>query len=143
MSEFAVKWIYVLDKDFSYNIAPYLPQEFSAGCAFEDRTGKRRLEIHPDGTMKVLADYAWDGCTPKFALWDILLGIPDGVPNFQTKKPITLRYCTMCYISFLMRICPFHVRAPIKFSMNCSREIISGRVTFTMRLFVSLAEFSD
>ncbi|MCO6429036.1 DUF1353 domain-containing protein [Nitrosomonas communis] len=87
MSEFAVKWIYVLDKDFSYNIAPYLPQEFSAGCAFEDRTGKRRLEIHPDGTMKVLADYAWDGCTPKFALWDILLGIPDGVPNYQTKKP--------------------------------------------------------
>jgi hypothetical protein len=87
MSQFAVKWIYVLDQDFSYNVLPYLPKDFATGYAFEDSSGTRRFEIHPDGTAKVLAGYAWDGCTPKFALWDILLGIPDGVPNVQTLKP--------------------------------------------------------
>lgn len=87
MSRFAVKWVYVLNEDFSYNVLSHLPKDFPTGCAFEDRSGKRRLEIHPDGTAKVLAEYAWDGCTPKFALWDILLGIPDGVPNTKTKRP--------------------------------------------------------
>lgn len=89
MSQFAVKWIFILDSEFSYSIRPHLPTDFGAGCAFEDRSGTRRLEIYPDGTAKVLADYAWDGCTPKFALWDILLGTPDGVPNIKTKKPKT------------------------------------------------------
>lgn len=52
-----------------------------------DRQGKRRLEIHPNGDAKVLAGYSWDGCTPKFAIWDIVFGIPDGIPNNKTTKP--------------------------------------------------------
>ena len=31
--------------------------------------------------------YEWDGCTPKFHLFDIVFGIPDGVPNPKTNKP--------------------------------------------------------
>ena len=87
MSQFAVKWTYVLDEDCSFNVKSHLPNDFTTGCAFEDQSGKRRLEIHSDGTAKVLAEYAWDGCTPKYALWDIVLGTPDGVPNDKTKKP--------------------------------------------------------
>ena len=87
MSQFAVKWIFVLDEDCSFNVKSHLPSDFTTGCAFEDRSGRRRLEIHPDGTAKVIAHYAWDGCTPKCALWDIVLGTPDGVPNNKTKKP--------------------------------------------------------
>lgn len=37
----------------------------------------------------VLGGYAWDGCTPKFSVFDILIGAPDGVPNERTKKPKT------------------------------------------------------
>ncbi len=37
----------------------------------------------------VRAHYAWDVCTPKFALFDIVLGTPDGVPNERTRRPKT------------------------------------------------------
>lgn len=87
MFQLALEWIYVLNQDFSYNIKQYLPDDFSTGCAFEDRNGRRWLEIHPDGTAKVFAKYAWDGCTPKLAIWDIMVGIPDGVPNLITQRP--------------------------------------------------------
>jgi hypothetical protein len=87
MFDFKLEWIYILDQDFSYNIRGYLPDDFASGCAFEDASGVRRLELHSDGTVKVLATYAWDGCTPKFALWDITIGIPDGIPNLNTKRP--------------------------------------------------------
>lgn len=83
----SLDWIYVLGEDFTYDISKYLPANFRAGCAFQDRTGKRWLEIRPDGTVQIPAGYAWDGCTPKFALWDIVIGTPDGTPNPDTKKP--------------------------------------------------------
>ena len=87
MSELAVRWIFVLDEDYVYNVREYLPSGWNEGCAFVDRTGRRRLEIHPNGDARVLSGYAWDGCTPKFSLFDIVIGIPDGVPNQVTKKP--------------------------------------------------------
>ena len=83
----ALDWIYVLGEDFTYDIGQYLPSNFSEGCAFQDRRGTRRLEIRPDGTLRIPACYAWDGCTPKFAVWDIVIGIPDGMPNPVTKQP--------------------------------------------------------
>ncbi len=87
MSQLAVKWIFELDVPFEYSVRSHLPSDFSTGCAFEDSKGVRRLEIHPNGTARVLAGYAWDGCTPKFAMWDIVIGTPDGIPNERTRKP--------------------------------------------------------
>ena len=87
MSELAVSWIFVLDGDYVYNIHGHLPSGWNEGCAFIDRKGRRRLEIHPNGDARVLTGYAWDGCTPKFAFFDIVVGTPDGVPNQVTKKP--------------------------------------------------------
>jgi hypothetical protein len=89
MSQLSVKWIFVLNQDFVFNVRSHLPKDFSRGCAFVDRSGKRRLELHPNGDAKVLANYAWDGCTPKFAIWDIVFGTPDGIPNNKTTKPKT------------------------------------------------------
>jgi hypothetical protein len=83
----ALDWIYVLGEDFDYPIGQYLSADCREGCAFQDRRGARRLEIHPDGTLRIPAGYAWDGCTPKFALWDIVIGTPDGMPNQTTQKP--------------------------------------------------------
>jgi len=85
MSTFAVKWIFVLDQDYAWPSG----YDFGDGCAFEDEHGKRWLELHPDGTIRVLKDYAWDGCSPKFVVWDIVFGTPDGIPNANTRKPKT------------------------------------------------------
>jgi hypothetical protein len=85
----AVRWIFILDQDYVYNIRRYLPSNWNEGCAFVDRNGRRRLEIHPNGDARVLEGYAWDGCTPKLFLFDIVIGTPDGVPNKITKKPKT------------------------------------------------------
>ncbi len=87
MSQFSVKWIFVLNCKFEYNIKPHLPPDFTNGCAFEDSRGKRWLEIYPDGRLRILKGYAWDGCTPKFSLWDIVFGTPDGIPSEKTRKP--------------------------------------------------------
>jgi len=65
---FKLKWIFVLETDYAVNAKRYHPNDFTVGRAYEDRSGQRRLEIYPDGTVKVLARYSWDGCTPKFAL---------------------------------------------------------------------------
>lgn len=89
MSSLQVKWIYVLDKDFCYDIKSHLPPDFTEGCSFQDSAGRCWLEIQPNGKATVFANYAWDGCTPKFSLFDILIGTPDGVSNFLTKKPKT------------------------------------------------------
>ena len=89
MSTLAVRWIYVLETEFVYNIIGHLPAGWNQGVAFLDKRGHRRLEIHPNGDLKVLAGYAWDGCTPKFSLFDILIGTPDGIPNERTKRPKT------------------------------------------------------
>ena len=41
--------------------------------------------------------YAWDGCTPKFNIFDLcLIGIPDGRSIVNTEKPITY-YASMVH----------------------------------------------
>lgn len=87
MSELALRWVFLLEADYVYNLRRHLPSGWNAGCAFVDGNGHRRLEIHPNGDARILAGYAWDGCTPKFSLFDIVFGIPDGIPNQVTKKP--------------------------------------------------------
>ena len=89
MVQLWVKWMFVLDQDFVFNVRSHLPKDFSQGCTFVDRSGRRRLELHPNGDAKVLAHYSWDGCTPKFSIWDIVFGTPDGIPNRNTTKPKT------------------------------------------------------
>lgn len=60
-------WLYRLEADFTY------PSPHLAGisfcndwCAIEDEQ------------ITVAAGYAWDGCSPKWALWRWVIGTPDG-----------------------------------------------------------------
>ena len=87
MSKFAVRWVFELESDYLYNLHRHLPTGWNQGCAFVDRTGKPRLEILPNGDARVIAGYAWDGCTPKFSVLDLVFGTPDGIPNEKTRKP--------------------------------------------------------
>jgi hypothetical protein len=81
----AVKWIYVLENDFTWQTS----RSFDTGYAFYDSKGIRRLEISSTGVIKVLKGYAWDGCTPKFKMFDLLFGTPEGIPHKKTLLPKT------------------------------------------------------
>jgi hypothetical protein len=87
MSEFAVRWVFVLETDYVYSLGRHLPSDWNKAVAFLDKKGKTRFEILANGDGKVIGGYAWDGCTPKFCVWDIVFGTPDGIPNEHTKKP--------------------------------------------------------
>lgn len=53
------------------------------------------LEISTDGRVTVKANgsgYAWDGCTPKWSLFDLaIIGVPDGHIDVRSMKPFTYR----------------------------------------------------
>lgn len=87
MPRSANAWIFELEADYTYNIRAHLPAGWNTGCAFMEKGGRRLLEIQPNGDACVPAGYGWDGCTPKFVIWDIVCGAPDGIPNPQTRKP--------------------------------------------------------
>lgn len=56
---------------------------------FTDEKDRLRLSINIDGTICVEADYAWDGCSPKWQIGWLIVGIPDGAPNPVTGYPYT------------------------------------------------------
>lgn len=51
------------------------------------------LRIEPTGKITIKGSshsgYAWDGCTPKVEVLDLIIGTPDGRLDYQTEKPIT------------------------------------------------------
>ena len=87
MPRSAAAWIFELEADYTYNIRAHLPAGWHTGCAFLEKGGRRLLELQPNGDARVPAGYCWDGCTPKFVIFDIVCGVPDGIPNRLTRKP--------------------------------------------------------
>lgn len=81
----SVKWRYRLDQDYHWESGLQIYQNW----AFKDRDGNVRLILRVGGGITVTAGYAWDGCTPKFCVLDLSLGVPDGVVNATTGKPKT------------------------------------------------------
>jgi len=79
----AAKWVFTLAEDFEWKSG----RQVNEDMAFFDKTGVRRMEIESDGTIRVIRGYSWDGCTPKFCLFDILIGVPDGAVDTTTKRP--------------------------------------------------------
>ena len=85
MCQNSEKWVYELEKDFSWESGFTFADDF----AFKDKTGVVRLILLRNGKITDNKGYAWDGCTPKICLCDVLFGIPDGVVDSRTKKPKT------------------------------------------------------
>jgi hypothetical protein len=81
----AVRWLYRLDHSYSWE-SPY-PQE--RDWAFQDKKGHTRLLITTEGVITVTRGYAWDGCTPKLCVFDLLVGTPDGAVHAKTGRPKT------------------------------------------------------
>src|SRR5436309_14115393 len=74
----------------SLRISPGIRALPSLGSGrFRDKTGAVRLILRQSGRITVTRRYAWDGCSPKVCVFDILLGTPDGVVDSTTKQPKT------------------------------------------------------
>ncbi len=76
-------YIYCIEEDYSYR-SPIQGREFD----------NEWFKLEKDGTVTVKGSnkkgYAWDGCSPKLKFKDIcLLGTPDAVLNWETRKPKT------------------------------------------------------
>ena len=55
-----------------------------------------QINTETDGTSMVIirgsnprkSGYAWDGCSPKFQILDLIIGTPDGIISHNTCKPL-------------------------------------------------------
>lgn len=79
------RWVFTLSDDFTWASGYVSPEDF----AFRDKGGTVRLVVRRSGEVTVPAGYAWDGCTPKACLFDIVFGTPDGVIDSRTLRPKT------------------------------------------------------
>lgn len=81
----SVSWLYVLERNFSWESGLTLVEDF----AFKDKHGTVRLVLEKGGRITVTRGYAWNGCSPKFCLFDVVFGTPEGVVDSRTGKPKT------------------------------------------------------
>lgn len=77
------RWVFRLDQDFEWAS----PLEVAEDLDFKDKTGATRLRLRRPRQIIVTKDYAWDGCSPKACVFDLLVGIPDGVVDSRTQQP--------------------------------------------------------
>jgi len=82
-----VNWLYRLDANFSWQSGLSISED----SAFVDTTGAVRLILERGGRITVTRGYSWNGCSPKFCLFDLLVGTPDGVTDLSTGHSKTYR----------------------------------------------------
>ena len=83
--QYVAKWIFRLSRNYSWKSSYTLDRDW----AFQDKKGRTRLLLTTDGTITVTRGYAWDGCTPKCFILDLVFGTPDGVVDTRTGHPKT------------------------------------------------------
>ena len=81
----SVRWLYRIDQ----NVAWQCSRRFKQDYVFFDADGTVRLIVQRDGTLTVTRGYAWNGCSPKICIFDIVLGPPEGVVHAVTGHPKT------------------------------------------------------
>jgi hypothetical protein len=81
----SVRWLYRAEANFAWESGFDVRED----RFFLDSTGKVRLIIESGGLITVTRGYAWNGCSPKFCLLDLLIGTPDGVVHAETGRPKT------------------------------------------------------
>jgi hypothetical protein len=131
-----VKWVFRLEDDFSYKTHLQVPQKY----IFRDKNGVVRLIIDRDGKFTVTKGYAWNGCSPKFMLFDLIIGTPDGVVHKKTGKRKTY-YATCLHdalYQFIQEIAPLSRADADRIFLNAMKEtkfIYAYIYWFFVRLF--------
>lgn len=47
------------------------------------------FSLDTDGTVTIVAEYAWNGATPTFSILDLFtIGVPDGIRDYRTGLPL-------------------------------------------------------
>ena len=138
------KWLYRVTGDYTWRSGVSIPKDME----FVDQKGKVRLRISEDGAITVTKRYTWDGCTPKFCLLDVLLGIPDGAvysgPGEHTGKPKTYHASLIhdALYQFLNKDLPYNRKDADLFFLRLMQETgfkLSGVYYIAVRIFGGLA----
>lgn len=85
MCKNAVKWRFRLEESHQWASGHPFPDDL----VFRDKDGGVRMLVSRSGLLTITRHYAWDGCTPKFCVWDFSIGIPDGVVHAESGHPKT------------------------------------------------------
>ena len=85
MGKNSVRWVYKLERNFTWDSG----QPVQEDLVFRDKTGSVRLIVEQAGRITVTRGYAWNGCSPKVCVFDMLFGTPDGVVHVRTERPKT------------------------------------------------------
>lgn len=85
MCKNSVEWLYRADTAFSWDSGLAIDDD----RVFYDERGTVRFIIEQTGRMTVTSGYAWNGCSPKVCILDLLVGTPDGVVHVRTGRPKT------------------------------------------------------
>ncbi len=80
-----VHWLYRNDGDYVWQSGMTVSEDLF----FTDVDGTVRLTVERGGRLTVTQGYAWNGCSPKFFVLDLLVGTPDGAVFKPTGKPKT------------------------------------------------------
>ena len=92
MCKNSVKWLYRSDQNYAWESGFDIPED----RIFLDSSGKVRLILERGGRITVTRGYAWNGCSPKMCIFDLLIGTPDGVVHARTGRPKTY-YASMVH----------------------------------------------
>jgi len=90
--KYRIKWLYLSERNYSWESAFDIPED----RIFYDSSWKVRLILEKGGRITVTRGYAWNGCSPKICVFDLLIGTPDGVANARTGRPKTY-YASMVH----------------------------------------------
>lgn len=93
------RWIFKLEKDFTSKI-PFITSKLAGTKLINNKLGY----LTNTGLIVIKEGFSWDGCTPKWAWFDIVFGTPDGVIDKQTGKPKTY-YASLMH-DFLYQFAP-------------------------------------
>lgn len=79
------RWVFTLGAEFTWKSPLTIRQDLD----FRDKGGVTRVKLRRPNLLVVTQGYAWDGCSPKVCILDIVIGTPDGVIDSRTKQPKT------------------------------------------------------
>jgi hypothetical protein len=71
-------WKFILEEAVTINTS-------LRGVSFKNKYCK----MQEDGSVIAKKGFAWDGCTPKWVVFDLMIGTPDGATDGSTGKPKT------------------------------------------------------